>query len=277
MGFYEALTMAANSETTITNAGATIDEPHKGMTPAEINATIQSNNPDKYTVSVHHWTYVAEGSLITMRTDVDTFKPGVEYTPYLVFTPLDEYSFNNDTIYTLNGGLTPKDPYYEWCSGVKFIVDAPQSGDVSGGITNRTDQSEPVTISLYKSGSDYAAYSITIPGDSMSYAVCGVAPGNYTLIASSQDKTLATKFITVDGSITCDLVLKLFMRGDFDFDGQITVADALAALRIAAKLVTETYDHVQIGDIDGDGHVTVADALAILRVAAKLTDISTLG
>ncbi|MBR4439054.1 MAG: dockerin type I repeat-containing protein [Clostridia bacterium] len=277
MGFYEALTMAANSETTITNAGATIDEPHKGMTPAEINATIQSNNPYKYTVSVHHWTYVAEGSLITMRTDVDTFKPGVEYTPYLVFTPLDEYSFNNDTIYTLNGGLTPKDPYYEWCSGVKFIVDAPQSGDVSGGITNRTDQSEPVTISLYKSGSDYAAYSITIPGDSMSYAVCGVAPGNYTLIASSQDKTLATKFITVDGSITCDLVLKLFMRGDFDFDGQITVADALAALRIAAKLVTETYDHVQIGDIDGDGHVTVADALSILRVAAKLTDISTLG
>ena len=65
--------------------------------------------------------------------------------------------------------------------------------------------------------------------------------------------------------------------GDFDGDGEITVADALAALRIAAKLAAETYDSVQIGDTDGDGHVTVSDALAILRVAAKLADRSSLG
>ena len=67
------------------------------------------------------------------------------------------------------------------------------------------------------------------------------------------------------------------VKGDFDGDKQITVADALAALRIAAKLVEETDDAVAIGDTDGDGHVTVADALAILRVAAKLADASSLG
>ena len=61
-------------------------------------------------------------------------------------------------------------------------------------------------------------------------------------------------------------------RGDMDGDGEITVADALAALRIAAKLAEETPEAVAIGDVDGDGHVTVADALAILRVAAKLAD-----
>ena len=66
-------------------------------------------------------------------------------------------------------------------------------------------------------------------------------------------------------------------KGDFDFDGEITVADALAALRIAAKLVPETAGAVTVGDVDGDGHVTVADALAILRVAAKLADASSLG
>ena len=60
------------------------------------------------------------------------------------------------------------------------------------------------------------------------------------------------------------------VKGDFDGDGEISVADALAALRIAAKLVAETPEAVEIGDTDGDGHVTVADALAILRVAAKL-------
>lgn len=63
-----------------------------------------------------------------------------------------------------------------------------------------------------------------------------------------------------------------YMLGDFDKDGSITVADALAALRIGAKLVEETSESIAIGDVDRDGHVTVADALAILRVAARLTD-----
>ena len=62
------------------------------------------------------------------------------------------------------------------------------------------------------------------------------------------------------------------MKGDFDKDGEITVADALAALRIAAKLAEETPEAILIGDIDKDGAITVADALAILRVAAKLAD-----
>ena len=62
------------------------------------------------------------------------------------------------------------------------------------------------------------------------------------------------------------------MKGDFDFDGKITVSDALAALRIAAKLAEETPEALLIGDTDGDGEITVADALAILRVAAKLAD-----
>ena len=66
------------------------------------------------------------------------------------------------------------------------------------------------------------------------------------------------------------------MKGDMDGDGEITVADALKALRIAAKLVEATEDDMQIGDVDGDGEITVSDALKILRVAAKLADASSL-
>lgn len=62
------------------------------------------------------------------------------------------------------------------------------------------------------------------------------------------------------------------MLGDMDGDETITVADALAALRIGAKLVEETPEAIAVGDVDKDGHITVADALAILRVAAKLAD-----
>ena len=64
--------------------------------------------------------------------------------------------------------------------------------------------------------------------------------------------------------------------GDMDGDGEITVSDALRALRIAAGLdvatATKGTRSAILGDIDGDGAVTVADALAILRVAAKLAD-----
>ena len=59
-------------------------------------------------------------------------------------------------------------------------------------------------------------------------------------------------------------------KGDMDGDGEITVSDALRALRIAAKLVEATDEDMQIGDVDCDGEITVSDALKILRVAAKL-------
>lgn len=62
------------------------------------------------------------------------------------------------------------------------------------------------------------------------------------------------------------------IKGDFDADEQITVSDALAALRIAAKLAEMTDETLEIGDIDLDGEITVSDALAILRVAAKMAD-----
>lgn len=78
------------------------------------------------------------------------------------------------------------------------------------------------------------------------------------------------------GVVTGDLVLyahydgSTFMKGDMDKDGEISVNDALIALRIAAKLAEETYEAILIGDIDGDDAITVSDALKILRVAAKL-------
>lgn len=95
--------------------------------------------------------------------------------------------------------------------------------------------------------------------------------------AAKQNKYLSDDEITAAASALSDAIKGLseaskVTKGDFDNDGEITVADALAALRIAAKLVPEDTVSIEIGDIDADNHVTVADALAILRVAAKLTD-----
>ena len=97
--------------------------------------------------------------------------------------------------------------------------------------------------------------------------------GEYTLTVTNGYKSASVFFIIVDTSEN----QSTYMKGDMDNDGEITVADALKALRIAAKLVQPTDEDVMIGDTDNDGEITVADALKILRVAAKLADASSLG
>ena len=91
--------------------------------------------------------------------------------------------------------------------------------------------------------------------------------GEYTLSYSAQDS---------DGNVTAQTfeitVVTNRPRGDIDGDGEITVSDALHALRIAARLAESTPEIVAIADSDGDGTITVSDALAILRVAARLAD-----
>ena len=69
----------------------------------------------------------------------------------------------------------------------------------------------------------------------------------------------------------CGAVRIVGILNDFDGDREITVADALIALRIAVKIVECTENALEIGDTDNDGAITVADALAILRIAAKLS------
>ncbi|MBQ9557793.1 MAG: carbohydrate-binding domain-containing protein, partial [Clostridia bacterium] len=78
----------------------------------------------------------------------------------------------------------------------------------------------------------------------------------------------------ITGDLTVTITVKAsapeIMPGDMDGDNEITVGDALAALRIAARLVEETDKAIAVGDVDGDGSITVSDALRILRFAAGL-------
>ena len=78
----------------------------------------------------------------------------------------------------------------------------------------------------------------------------------------------------ITGDLTVTLTVKAsapeIILGDMDGDNEITVGDALTALRIAARLVEETDEALAVGDVDGDGSITVSDALRILRFAAGL-------
>ncbi|MBO4583474.1 MAG: metallophosphoesterase [Clostridia bacterium] len=59
-------------------------------------------------------------------------------------------------------------------------------------------------------------------------------------------------------------------EGDMDGDGEVTVTDALSALRAALGLQTPPRQVRLAGDVDGDGDLTVSDALLILRRSAGI-------
>ena len=134
---------------------------------------------------------------------------------------------------------------------------------------------EVPVISGVEDGGEYPAATIswnvgtaTLNDEAVESGIEVTEVGRYTLVVTNGDKTVEISFRIVDEPAG--------KKGDFDGDGKITVSDALAALRIAAKMVEETADDIAIGDIDADGKITVSDSLAILRVAAKMADEDTL-
>ena len=60
------------------------------------------------------------------------------------------------------------------------------------------------------------------------------------------------------------------MIGDVDFDGSVTVSDALIVMRHASGLDTLTGDALIAADVDGDGVVTQDDATTIMQYSAGL-------
>ncbi len=65
---------------------------------------------------------------------------------------------------------------------------------------------------------------------------------------------------------------KAVKKGDVDRDGEVTVNDALLALRSVAKLCVFTVEDNRLADMDRDGEITVVDALQILRCVVGLAE-----
>lgn len=76
--------------------------------------------------------------------------------------------------------------------------------------------------------------------------------------------------VTEDRTITAEYTLVGdHLPGDVDFDGSVTLADAIIILRHAIG-TNWNYNASLYGDVDGNGAVTVADATLVLRCALGL-------
>ena len=105
-------------------------------------------------------------------------------------------------------------------------------------------------------------------GERRYYETDVTEPGEYelTVINGYDDYSTTVRFTVVDTTPPP------YTIGDVDDDGEITVADALAALRISVGLAEpEGYQNLS-ADLDGDGVITVSDALRILRRAAGFAE-----
>jgi len=145
---------------------------------------------------------------------------------------------------------------------VKFsVVDSSVMPTVSG-IKNGA------SIDVYKEGAPVITWDVgkaTLNGEDVESGITVSEEGEYELIVTDGTKSIEISFSVTDSTPPVK-------KGDPDGDGKITVADALAALRIAARLADADELSLLWGDIDADGEITVSDALAILRVAANMAD-----
>ncbi|MBR4636996.1 MAG: dockerin type I repeat-containing protein [Clostridia bacterium] len=63
------------------------------------------------------------------------------------------------------------------------------------------------------------------------------------------------------------------LPGDFDGDGEVTIADALLTMRSSMGLIGLTDQQFAAANVDGDAEITIADALMIMRASMGLLEL----
>ena len=152
------------------------------------------------------------------------------------------------------GAETIGDYAFAFCGGLTDVI-------VPEGVTSIGEQA------FYGCG---ALAGVTLP-ESVTFIGSRALPNRSKLVVRVYKDSYAHSY-AVENGYKYELIGAAAAKGDPDGDGEVTVSDALSALRVAAKLAEPTDDLLAACDIDGDGEITVSDALAILRVAAKLAD-----
>ncbi|MBO4933907.1 MAG: C40 family peptidase [Clostridia bacterium] len=180
---------------------------------------------------------------------------------FKTYISTDKRGWQKVYIYGINIGEGSNIPHF---AEAEVYINPPHTHSYTSAVTPPTCTKQGYTTHTCSCGDSYVDTYVDALGHQWDSGTITVAPTTTT-------PGIVTYTCTVCGEERMEIVPKLeASKGDADGDGKITVADALSALRIAAKLIPETPKMIAICDTDGDGSITVSDALAILRVAAKL-------
>lgn len=184
--------------------------------------------------------------------------PAISWTPESATATIDGEAYVAGTPITALGwhSFVLSDGVANYAFAFQIIDTRPVVSGIENGKTYDLRKEDAPAASWNFEG------TATLDGEAYVAGTPITALGEHTLTITNGD----------DISFTISFTVVSQRKGDFDNDEEITVSDALAALRIAARLAETTEDSLAIGDIDADGAITVSDSLAILRVAAKMAD-----
>ncbi len=120
---------------------------------------------------------------------------------------------------------------------------------------------QPVSLLTFGGGAVGAVYT-----EQSGTAVISAYPENGEFIGWFGENGLVSAETTMELTEGCSL--RACFGGDMDGDGDITVSDAVVALRVAMGLAEASNE--PMADVNGNGGTDIADAVLILRFAMRL-------
>ena len=144
---------------------------------------------------------------------------------------------------------------------------------VSGTVTGFGSDTDEITVALFAEGSETAAYTAKVKGNTGAYAIEGVAEGTYTLTVSKPNHVTREYTVTVEGEDTV-VDAKLQPVGDVTGDGKVNIMDVakLYAHVKGASILTDEYT-LACGDVNTDQRVNIMD---VVRLYAHVKGMSPL-
>lgn len=148
-------------------------------------------------------------------------------------------------------------------NGSVSVIEAPKGVTASGKVTSFNSETDDVTVELFAAGSATAAYTTTVKGNAATYAIEGVAAGNYTMKVSKKNHVTREYNVTV-GSEAVVADAKIHLKGDVDGNGTVTTMDFMRVNSHARGVTFLTDYALKCADVVGtDGSVTTMDAMRI--------------
>lgn len=122
---------------------------------------------------------------------------------------------------------------------------------------------DDVMVQLIAEGSETAAYTATVKGNTDGYSFEGVTPGTYTMTVSMVNHVTRTYTVTV-GDSSQDQDVKLHLLGDVTGDGKLNIGDAAKVYSHVKGTASLTDDYIlACADASCEGRVNIGDVAKI--------------
>ena len=136
----------------------------------------------------------------------------------------------------------------------------PKGVSVSGTVTSYGSDSDDVTVQLIEAGHTEPAYEAIVSGNSAAYSFPTVPAGTYTLKVMKKGHAPWTESITVGTDNITGKNVTVYLYGDVNRNGKVTVLDVSWILQYLVE--EKTFDEYQLllADVNKSGNISVLDA-----------------